>query len=169
MRSLAAEDSQPKAIYTASVNQLKALVVRYFLQDGIAVSVWVGPAFLVLVSALLRDGGAADPSNRLYLLLCIRCCSNLHTAYPVFHDVTRAYLSMALDSRAISSDEAQSLSAFLQGQGEHHADLKEAVSSAFVDPVLALTAPERAGARSLAETLEDNQMFEEFTTGKTAI
>ncbi|KAF4340440.1 conidial development fluffy [Fusarium beomiforme] len=166
MRSFAAPDSNPKTIYAASVNQLKQLTLWYYLRDGKSMSIWINPGFLVLVGALLRDEGTVDLSQRLYVLLCIRCCANLYVAYPIFLDIAKAFLAMALQRKAVSGNEASNLLAYIRQHGAHHADLSEVVSNTLVDADLASTAPDKAAAHALAELFEDLSLFDQFTTGE---
>jgi hypothetical protein len=169
LRSFAATDSNPKNLYATSVNQLKQLTLWYYLRDGKSMSIWVNPGFLVLVGALLRNEGSTDQSQRLYVLLCIRCCANLCVAYPIYLDLAQAFLAMALQRNAISSAEAATLLDHVRQSGAHHVSLNEVfVSKAQPDADLAIKAPERAGAHDIAQMFEDLSMFEQFTTDEYA-
>ncbi|KAH9907619.1 hypothetical protein F4778DRAFT_778057 [Xylariomycetidae sp. FL2044] len=165
LRGFAASDSHPRTIYAASVAQLKQLTLWYHLRDGKSMSIWVNPGSLVLVGALLRDEDLVDLSQRLYILLGIRCCANLYVAYPIFLDIARAFLAMSLQRKAVSSAEASALVSHVRQNGAHHTVLGEVVSKCFPDADLASREPDKASAHDIAELFENLNIFEQFTTG----
>lgn len=168
LRSFAALDSNPKAIYGVSVNQLKQLLLWCYVQHGKRISIYMNPIFLTLVSALLNSSIPSSSSPRQesqWFMLCIRCCADLYISYPIFSGLAQAFLAMALKREAISGADASALLARVKQRGAHHTAAEEAVVACFSDQDLADTAPDQAGANKIGRAFEELSVFDEFTRG----
>ncbi|KAF4338421.1 nitrate assimilation regulatory nirA [Fusarium beomiforme] len=163
LRSFRSPDSHPRAIYAASVNQLKQLMLWSNLRHRENMSIFTNPIFLVLVSALLASDERSWSSHRLYFLLCIRCCADLYVPYPIFSGLAQAFLTMAMQRSAISGHEASMLLARLKQRGLHHTAADKAIITCYSDLGLANTAPENARAHNIGRLFEDLSAFDEFT------
>ncbi|KAM7201373.1 hypothetical protein V8F33_003473 [Rhypophila sp. PSN 637] len=166
LQSFTAADSQPKAIYRASVNQLKQLLLWYYLQDGKRISIMSNPIFLTLTRALLTFSSwssSISAEDLRYFFLCIRCCAELYISYPLSAGLAQAFLTMALQHRAVSGAEALALLERLKQRGAHHIAAKEAVVACFSDLNLVDTAPDQARADKLGGRFEELSVFDEFT------
>ncbi|KAG5775076.1 hypothetical protein H9Q73_011247 [Fusarium xylarioides] len=124
----------PKTVYSASVRQLKDLVFSFCANCPQAMfTAFFNIGILPLSVALLED--LQDPSWRHYFYLCIRCLEDLYICFPVFRDVAKAFLSMALEKGAITAVEAQNLLLGFDHSGKHHTTAADASTSFIIDPV----------------------------------
>ncbi|RGP64023.1 nitrate assimilation regulatory nira [Fusarium longipes] len=134
LMSLTSADSHPKAVYAASINQLKDLVFGYRIRypESLFTS-FFNPGLFTLSLALLED--LRDPLWQYYFYLCVRCWQDLYICYPIFRDVAKAFLSMAMQKDAIAAREAQKLLRGVEQSGGHHPTAAEAFTSFIFDPV----------------------------------
>jgi len=164
--SLTSADSHPKALYTASVNQLKDLVfiyrARYTEADFTS---FFNTGLFTLSLALLED--IKDPSWQHYFYLCLRCWQALYICYPIFCDVAKAFLSMAMEKSAISAQEAQRLLRGIEQSGEHHAAAAEAFTSFLFDP--GSNRASEAQVHSMADRFEEMVVFDELINTDSAL
>jgi hypothetical protein len=152
-------DSHPKAIYAASINQLKDLVFSYRANyPEASFTSYFNPGLFTLSLALLED--LQDPLWRYYFYICVRCCQDLYFCYPVFRDVAKALLSMAMQKDAIAAREAQELLQEIEQSAQHHAAANEAFTSFIFDPVFSITS--EAQVHAMADRFEEMVLFNEF-------
>ncbi|RYC91286.1 hypothetical protein BFJ63_vAg5874 [Fusarium oxysporum f. sp. narcissi] len=122
----------PKALYAASMNQLKELVFCFYAKyPQSAYTTFFNAAPPTLSLAMLED--LQGPSWRHYFYLCVRCWQDLYFSYPMFRDVAKAFLSMAMQKDAIAAGEAQNLLRGVDQTGEHHTTPEEAFTSFIFD------------------------------------
>ncbi|EXL70934.1 hypothetical protein FOPG_13303 [Fusarium oxysporum f. sp. conglutinans race 2 54008] len=152
-------DSHPKAIYAASINQLKDPVFSYRANyPEASFTSYFNPGLFTLSLALLED--LQDPLWRYYFYICVRCWQNLYFCYPVFRDVAKAFLSMAMQKDAIAAREAQELLQEIEQSAQHHAAANEAFTSFIFDPVFSITS--EAQVHAMADRFEEMVLFNEF-------
>lgn len=152
LKSFAAEDGSPQAIYISSVNQLRHLLYTYF-QNGahVGTQMWLNPAQLTVCLAALET--PHDRLWRYYFLLCLRYWRQLSFCYPIFYGEAKGFLSLALQKKAITSQEAQGLQKYIKENGLHHSFSVERLTSIMFDP--ASSAVEQSRLRSTAAAFEN--------------
>ena len=156
--SLASADSHPKAVYAVSVNQLKDLVFIYRATYTEAdFTSFFNTGLFTLSLALLED--IKDPSWQHYFYLCLRCWQDLYICYPIFRDVAKAFLSMAMEKSAISAHEAQRLLRGIEKSGERHIAAAEAFTSFLFDP--GSNRASEAQVHYMADKFEEMVVFDE--------
>ncbi|CAG7558172.1 unnamed protein product [Fusarium equiseti] len=134
LMSLTSLDSHPRTVYAASVSQLKDLVFSFCLKySEAAFTAYLSHGLYALSRALLED--LQDPLWRYYFYLCVRCWQDLYFCYPVFRDVAKAFLSMAMEKDAIAAREAQDLLRGIDQSVKHHTTSVEAFTSHIFDHV----------------------------------
>ncbi|KAM0418945.1 hypothetical protein ACHAPT_012103 [Fusarium lateritium] len=159
LMSFMSTDSHPKAVYAASVNQLKDLVFSYRAHyPEASFTSFFNPGLFTLSLALLED--LQDPLWRYYFYLCVRCWQDLYFCYPVFRDVAKAFLSMAMQKDAIAAREAQDLLREIEQSGQHHTTAAEAFTSFIFDP--ASDRAREAQVHAMADTFEEMVIFDEL-------
>src|SRR3569833_1885438 len=107
----------------------------------------------------------SDPDWRLYLLLCIRAWLQLYLTYPIYSDVTQAFLAMAMRNGIVPTSHANEVMACFKQAGKHHERSEQPISTFIIDFSLAPVDPQNARICAIAETFEDMVIFDEFTTG----
>ncbi|TVY67688.1 putative transcriptional regulatory protein [Fusarium oxysporum f. sp. cubense] len=166
LMSLTSSDSHPKAVYAASVSQLKDLVFCFCAKyPQAAFTTFFNTGLFTLSLALLED--LQDPLWRYYFYLCVRCWQDLYFCYPVFRDVAKAFLSMAMEKDAIAAGEAQNLLQGIDETGEHHTTAEEAFTSFIFDPVSDRVGEARVHA--MADRFEEMVVFDELIDKNTTL
>ncbi len=79
-------------------------------------------------------------------------------------EVAKAFLSTAIQHRALSRVEAFRLMADLKQRGQHHGSADEVISGFFSDLNLAATDPDEAKVHTAAQRFEELALFDKFTT-----
>ncbi|OPB46196.1 C6 transcription factor [Trichoderma guizhouense] len=154
--------STPDAIFAASVQQLKRLIIIYrFNYTSSAYTILWHTALLYVANALLRTKGEND--WLFYFLLCLYGYEGLRPSYRVAEAVAGGLLSMAMRSGDISSDEARRVMAHLQEKGQE-LDSSEIRATFMVDLDLAMSDPVAATAETLAYSFHDIAMMMDYTT-----
>ncbi|KAJ8131725.1 hypothetical protein O1611_g1898 [Lasiodiplodia mahajangana] len=163
LRTFTARDRTPDAAYTASVNQLKHLIVEYRSKYSASTySILWHNGLIYLVNAMLR---CTDPQWRLYLLLCIYGYERLNRAYRISEVITQGLLTMTMRDTNMSGAEAYKLMEELKRRGLVHVEegLEEEIRATFmVDLSLALTDPEAANAENMAHDFADLATFQDL-------
>ncbi|KAG7423470.1 Conidial development protein fluffy [Fusarium oxysporum f. sp. raphani] len=152
-------NSHPKAVYAASVSQLKDLVFSFCSKySEAAFTAYLSHGLFALSRALLED--LQDPLWRYYFYLCVRCWQDLYFCYPVFCDVAKVFLSMAMQKDAIAAREAQDLLRGIDQSVEHHTTSVEAFTSHIFDPV----SDKDGGVQmhAMADRFEEMVVFDEL-------
>ncbi|KAK5994307.1 hypothetical protein PT974_04780 [Cladobotryum mycophilum] len=157
--SFASKDSSPRAVFSASVNQLKRLAVIYRSKHiSTTYMPYVNGSLVHIADTVLKD--KTDPNWKYYFMLCIRCWQQLYIGHPIFGDIARASLSMATKNDRITKDEANILLAELQELGYHHRFAQSVITtSIIVDYDLAMTNRDEARVRTLAISFTDTKLF----------
>ncbi|OTA66428.1 hypothetical protein K449DRAFT_365412 [Hypoxylon sp. EC38] len=164
LKTFSAQDTSPNAVFAASVNQLKRLIVDYRTNyETSAYSILWHTGLLYLANAMLEDG--EDPQTRLYFLLCVYGYERLKRPYRISRVIVQGLLSMMLRDTDMSSEEARKIMDDLRdGSWDRVAkEVDEKIRATFmVDLNLANKDPERANVENMAEEFEDMALFQDF-------
>lgn len=161
LKTFSSRDSEVKATFTASVNQLKRILYLYHAQRGEApFSFFINVGLVLVAHAVLNN---ADESDwQLYFLLCIRGWQDLYFCFPIMAHIMKACLSMAVQRGLMTVATAQRLLSQLQKSGSHHLG-EQPLSSTIVDFDLAITDSHNAGTQAMAAKFDELALFDEFT------
>ncbi|KAK1987714.1 hypothetical protein LZ30DRAFT_579556 [Colletotrichum cereale] len=169
LSSFSTELATPEAVYTASVAQLKRLLLIYRLRYRHAsLSVLWQTAVIYVANAMIREAGMAaqDPDVppdeeeewRFYLDLCLTGLEDLYVSFPVFGSIAQGITGMALRSAAIRTERAarvlRQLGEIEKQHGANQGMTDKAEARLIIDFDLAMTDPEAAQGRNLVEQLE---------------
>ncbi|KAI1111022.1 hypothetical protein F5Y14DRAFT_443564 [Nemania sp. NC0429] len=163
LATFSAGDNTPDAIYRASLDQLKHLVVEYRSRHPASTFSLLWHTGLIYLANGVLAG--KDPEWHLYFLLCIYAYERLNRSYRISEIVTRGLLSMAMRDTNMTGSEASGLMQQLQNQGLEHIkeDLEDRVRATFmVDLNLALTNPEAANVEKIAADFNDLAIFQDL-------
>ncbi|KAK2033539.1 hypothetical protein LX32DRAFT_553579, partial [Colletotrichum zoysiae] len=174
LSSFSTELATPEAVYAASVEQLKRLLLLYRLRYRHAsLSVLWQTAVIYVANAMIREAGVAaqDPEvppgeqeRAFYLDLCLAGLEDLYVSFPVFGSITQGIMGMALRNAAMRTERAAQLLRQLgEIEKQHRANqgmTDKAEARCIVDFDLALTDPEAAQGRNLVEQLEELMLDE---------
>lgn len=163
LRSFSSQDSTPKTIFSASLNQLKRLALLYRTQQmPNSYMPYINISLIHIANTICRETN--DPTAKFYFLLCIRYWQHLYVGYPIFGGIAQAFLTMAINNGLITNREAKKLMAEVKGQGGHHG---EGIStSLIVDFDLAMTNRDEADVQAVAQKFEEVALFDEFVVYK---
>lgn len=154
--------STPDAVFAASVNQLKRLIIIYrFNYKSSAYSIIWHTALLYLANAMLQSTDAED--WLVYFLVCLYGYEGLRKSFRVAEVIVKGLLSMALRNGDMSGGHARRILAELQKNGLHDQVREEIRATFMVDLNLAMSQPGEATAEQLAGTFEDNALIMELT------
>ena len=95
-------------------------------------------------------------------MFCIQRYLDLYVCFPIFSDVMRGFLTMALQNGAISSQEVNKIKEQIRVRGAHHKAAEEAIGSFIIDFERALTDPNEAKTHELALKLDELVIFDEL-------
>ncbi|GJD05294.1 C6 transcription factor [Colletotrichum higginsianum] len=161
--SFSTDFATPEAVYTASVTQLKRLLLLYRLRHKSAsLSMLWKTAVVYVANATIREAGTAtataaydnndnEPTaneRRFYLDLCLSALEDLYVSFPVFGSVAQGMVGMAIRHEAIPAEKAAGVLRRLdeiarrRAAGQGMTDKAEA--RWIVDFDLAMTNPEAA-------------------------
>ncbi|KAH7191037.1 hypothetical protein BKA60DRAFT_662504, partial [Fusarium oxysporum] len=167
LRPFTATASSPDTAYKASVNQLKRLIIVY-RKNYTAPSytmLW-HTALIRVANAILTD--AKDPEWHFYLSFWIQCYENLRRSYHFAEAIGRSLLSMTLQRRDLSVDEARHM--MQQFEENRLNSSSEDIRATFMAELnLSMMDPEEATVESLANKFEDIALFREFTSREDSV
>ncbi|KAF5590376.1 conidial development fluffy [Fusarium pseudoanthophilum] len=163
LKSFSSQDSTPKTIFSASLNQLKRLALLYRTQQmPNSYMPYINISLIHIANTICRETN--DPTAKFYFLLCIRYWQHLYVGYPIFGGIAQAFLTMAINNGLITNREAKRLMAEVKAQGGHH---DEGIStSLIVDFDLAMTNRDEADVQAVAQKFEEVALFDEFAVYK---
>lgn len=163
LTTFTARDRTPDDVYTASVQQLKQLVVEYRSRHAASTySILWHNGLIYLFNAMLK---CVDPNWRLYLLLCVYGYERLRRPYRMSEVVTQGLLTMTMRDTNMTGEEAYKIMEELKGRGlvDVRDDLEDTIRATFmVDLRLALTDPEAAMAEKLANDFTGMAAFRDL-------
>ncbi|KAI1143862.1 hypothetical protein F5Y05DRAFT_362848 [Hypoxylon sp. FL0543] len=164
LKTFSAWDSTPDAVFSASVNQLKRLIIDYRTNyETSAYSILWHTGLLYLANAMLEN--SEDPETRLYFLLCVYGYERLKRPYRISRVIVQGLLSMMLRDTDMSGEEARKI---LGDLGDDRWDqvtkqVEEKIRATFmVDLNLAAKDPERAMVENMAEEFEGMALLQDF-------
>ncbi|GKT47621.1 uncharacterized protein ColSpa_07802 [Colletotrichum spaethianum] len=165
--SFSTKFATPEAVYAASVTQLKRLLLLYRLRyKSAGLSVLWQTAVVYVANAMIREAGTSvrapdvPPSEewRFYLDLCLAGLEDLYVSFPVFGSIAQGMVGMALRHAAIRTGKAARVLKQLGAIEKQHAANQGMTDKTearwIIDFDLAMTDPEAAQGRNLAERLE---------------
>jgi hypothetical protein len=178
LRSFTSAQAVPEAIYAASMNQLKRLVLAFRESFTNAThSVFWQTSLIYLANAMVSEARSGDPEWRFYVELCLAGMEDLHGSFRISKVVVQSLLSMTLREGIFSYDEARRVAAELEVLGGHHtaatrgraldADEGDVEISWIFNLDLALENHDAARAGNQAGNYEELMALDEFTTGLT--
>ncbi|RKK65578.1 hypothetical protein BFJ69_g16156 [Fusarium oxysporum] len=166
-KTFSCKNSSPDTAYKASVNQLKRLIIVY-RKNYTAPSytmLW-HTALIRVANAILTD--AKDPEWHFYLSFWIQCYENLRRSYHFAEAIGRSLLSMTLQRRDLSVDEARHM--MQQFEENRLNSSSEDIRATFMAELnLSMMDPEEATVESLANKFEDIALFREFTSREDSV
>ncbi|KAJ4345723.1 uncharacterized protein N0V89_011858 [Didymosphaeria variabile] len=162
--------NSPEAIFSASVHQLKGIVVEYTSQHPSAAHhIYWATALLYVFNTIVKD--RSDPFWRFYFWLCIHCYSQLFVCYPVVEGVVQSLLAIAVKYGAITRKDATRVMQegfYKDGAGKRARSRlggpqEKYPGSYKFDLDLAVRDRDAADVSTLVARFEDMDMFDEFT------
>ncbi|KFA80350.1 hypothetical protein S40288_08442 [Stachybotrys chartarum IBT 40288] len=159
-RLFMAPNSSAQSAYTASVNQLKRLVLDYRSNyKSSAYSLLWHTGLLYLINAILES--PRDPEWHSIFLLCIYGYENLRRPYSISATIGKSLLSMTLRDTSMSGIEAKRILEQLEG-GELP-QLRDHLRATFMaDLSLSKKDPGNASVESLAANFESLALFNDL-------
>lgn len=153
--------AKAQALFTASLNQLKHLIIVFrYTYPCARYSVFWHMALLDVANAALED--TSDAQWRAYFGLCVNCYADLFGAFPVAEGIVRSLLSMGLRDSTISAPEAQSFLHRVRSRGLHPSYLNPTTSTMVVDLKLATTDRNAAQLKAMADMFDSLTLFDQF-------
>ncbi|EXK75649.1 hypothetical protein FOQG_19585 [Fusarium oxysporum f. sp. raphani 54005] len=166
-KTFSCKNSSPDTAYKASVNQLKRLIIVYRKN-------YTAPSYTMLWhTALIRIANAIltnakDPEWHFYLSFWIQCYENLRRSYHFAEAIGRSLLSITLQRRDLSVDEARHI--MQQFEENRLNSSSEDIRATFMAELnLSMMDPEEATVESLANKFEDIALFREFTSREDSV
>ncbi len=154
----------PEAIFAASVKQLKRLIKVYAVgHDSASFSIFWHSALLYVANAVLKY--TSSPDWHFYFLVCIQGYLRLFRSFQVAEGIVQGLLAKALGSRAITKEEAVSLTEGVRSPNSRLKLAQKTNGPPMVDLDLALTDREAAAVGVMVDKFERITMFDEFTNG----
>jgi len=163
VQSFSAPDSTPEAVYVASVNQLKRLILVYMTNFATPSYTFLWhTALLYVANATLRD--APNRGWREWFQICLAGYENLSASFRVAGTIAQGLLAMAVRNRAMGSAEAGQMAKQLKAKTAAFGKGEDGRGSLILDLDLAMTNPLDAQMGALAARLKELVLFQEFTT-----
>jgi hypothetical protein len=147
----------PRAVYAASINQLKRLLLAFRISFPMAHYSILSQIVLIYVgnAVLLQEEGKEQSECQFYLRVCFAGLEDLYGSYRQVWGVMKGLLSMSLKRDAINPDEAERIMREMMILGQHHDNSEETTSSAIMDLELAVIDPSAAQVNCLAAQFDD--------------
>ncbi|KAI8627221.1 hypothetical protein F5Y19DRAFT_477790 [Xylariaceae sp. FL1651] len=152
--------SPPAAAYSASIEQLKGLIIAYRSNyEASTYTILWHTALLYVANAVLQD--TKIPEWRIYFLLCIYGYESLRRPYRISAVVVQSLLTMTLRDGNISGAEAREIVKQLKQRGlsSHQENIR---ATFMADLNLAATDAEAAKVENLAARFEEMALFQDF-------
>ncbi|KAL6895008.1 hypothetical protein GGI43DRAFT_386147 [Trichoderma evansii] len=176
LRSFNSARAVPEAIYAASMNQLKRLLLTFRENfKSAAYSIFWQTSLIYVANAMFSEAKGGSPEWRFYLELCLAGMEDLYGSFRMSKAVVQSLLSMALREGIFSYDEARRVAAELEVLGRHHtaairghslyANEQDVEATYIFDLDLAMENHDAARAGNKAGKYEELMVLDEFTTG----
>ena len=152
----------PEAIFAASIEQLKRLVLLYFKSYlSYAPRIWANVAFIHLANTVLKD--RSNPEWRFFFLLCIRGYQKLVPFLAVAEKIAKGFLGMAVEEGAMSGAESYSIGRMMRSETLQY--VRGLQDGFVIDLDLALVDQGAARVDTLRQKFEETSIYEELTAG----
>jgi hypothetical protein len=147
-------------IFTASLNQLKHLVVvfRHTFPRASCAILW-HIALLHVANWALHN--TTDPQWQSYFTLCLDSYTDLFTGFRISSEIAKSLLSIGLRLGVVQPAEARGLMDQMYSSVTHHTALKQMGNGLIIDLDLALNNHNAAKLDTLCDYF-DNSILEEF-------
>ncbi|OHW96185.1 C6 zinc finger domain-containing protein [Colletotrichum incanum] len=163
LRSFTSKQATPEAVYKASTNQLKRIVLFYrqAFPESSSCLFWHS-ALLYLANAILREAKTSgqSPEWRFYFRLCIASYQTLYCSFRLAKGITISLLSMGLERGFVGVRYAKAVRRDLELRGKHHDVSDRVPHSLVVDLDLAVTDPSAAQAERLVQRFQELKLHE---------
>ena len=137
LHSFSSLDKIPSTIYSASLNQLKRLIIAYFtVSPRLSINTWFSTVIIQVGNAMIKDS-VNNPHWRFHFRLYFEFWKEACVRHRVFCPIPRAVLSSALRTSVIDGALANSMLEELQTVARHH-DAPEVAVTAFIFNFLSL-------------------------------
>lgn len=164
LESWSPSSTSPEAIFTASLKQLKRLILVYKGRyRSAAYSIFWNAALLYVANAVLKDRN--DPEWRFYFQMCIHSYQGLYPSFRAVEAIAQGLLAMAIDSGAITNLEAILMIQMFRENGNWHKLADRPRGGYVLDLGLAITDHNAARVDNLVDRFEEITLFSEFTDG----
>jgi hypothetical protein len=164
------QDSSPHAVYSASVTQLKRLLLVYRKSFPAATySVLWHTAALYVANVMIHEAKVKPTTVmgqdwKFYLRLCLTSYIDLYAPYPIVGIVARGLLCMAMRDGVMTVSDVLGFTRQLETNSRNHDIPVEDMKASFiVDLNLAVTNPAAARAEMLAEKFTELALLSRFT------
>ncbi|KAF4581998.1 nitrate assimilation regulatory protein nirA [Ophiocordyceps camponoti-floridani] len=164
LKLFSSSEYHPRAIYEASLKQLKHLVQSYcLLQHPSHYSPFIGFSMTHIIGDVPKKFREED--WRDCIVPFFNCWKHLYSAYPLYGDIAQATLSMLLRQGLLSGSEAHDILFNLRQNGQHDVDDIDLrpETSFLIDWNQALTNTEAARITTVARDSSHLTTFEELT------
>lgn len=157
MRSFETPQVTPRAVYDASINQLKRLLLLFRISFQTASLSILSQTVLIYVGhAVVQDAQSSEQlERRLYIRLCLAALEDLYGSYRESWSVTRGLLSMALKRGIIAPEEAGRIRQEMTELGQHHSTPDDVDTRSILDLDLATVDTSAAQVSTVAAQFED--------------
>ncbi|KAK6850427.1 hypothetical protein PG987_000061 [Apiospora arundinis] len=179
LRFVSAE-ATPSAIYTASVTQMKNIVLQHHIDHhGKLFPTFAYVGYMQLCSAIIgmsKNTETQRQENRSYFNICMCFFQDATLQHAIAMPIAQGLLQMALESGLLKDSEMCEVVRCLKERGKHHCpplETSNTSSSSFVSTThqthiivnfeLAVVDFRAAQAHTLASKLEEQMLFNEFT------
>jgi hypothetical protein len=163
LRTFSSPNSSAAAVFNASIDQLKRLIVTYRTgYKSSAYTILWHTALVYVANAVLLNAEKSE-SGMFYFLLCLYGYEGLRRSWRMTEAVVKGILSMKLRDGGISSVAARRILDDVRKNGLTYRTV--AIRATFmVDLDLALSDPTSATAEALASDFENFAMIKDLTT-----
>ncbi|KAI5465268.1 hypothetical protein BGZ63DRAFT_450210 [Mariannaea sp. PMI_226] len=170
LRSFSTLQATPRAIYTASINQLKRLLVFFRLSFKMAsLSILSQTVLIYVFNAVVREAHRSDQLEwHFYLQVCLAALEDLYGCYRESWSVTRGLLCIAMERGAITRRKAEQIASEMMVLGDHYSTCAEVDTRSMIDLDLAVINPAAARVSSLASKYEEQMLEKRSEAGVDA-
>lgn len=165
LQTFASRTSTPDAIFNASLNQLRRLVLIYRSTQTAATHHVCWTTGIVYVAHAMLARRETDREWKFYFLACIYALQDLYVSFRLFSAIVQGLLTMAVRDGGITGLEARSIRKLLQEKGKHHTTDDAVKGSFMIDMDLAIRNKiEEAKVEKLAEKFEEVVIFDDLVS-----
>lgn len=160
--SFSSSDATPSALYSASMNQLKALTVAFCTDPKLGIgNAWFNCVVVEVANDLIKNP-VKDPQWHFYFKICFEYWIRVCVRYRTYFAVAHAMLSMALNAGVVEYDFVARVKEDLRTAAPHYAPNGAITSSARLTFESALAGMEEASVDNLATRLDEMFVFHEL-------